>query len=266
MKTIFFIGTGNMAFAIYSGIINSKIANPYDIILFDKNTDQYSRFDKNCKKATDINDGISKADYIFISVKPQNVSEILSQIDASNLENKIFITICAGVTISSIESKLKNSKIVRAMPNTPLLIGQGVTALCRNNNVSDYEYDFAKKIFASSGIVTDINENDINAVTAITSSSPAYVYTFIKSICDGAKKLNFNYNDTLKLVCQTLIGSANMVLSSDLTVEEQINMVKSPNGTTERALNVLENMNFSNTVIDAMVACKKRADELSNID
>lgn len=255
-----------MAFAIYSGILNSKLTSENNIILYDKNEAQYSKFSTKCKIASNINDGISNADFIFISVKPQNVSEILSYIDPSKLDNKVFITICAGITIQSIESKLGNVKIVRAMPNTPLLIGEGVTALCKNDKVLFDEFEFAKKIFSSSGIVSEIDEKDINSITAITSSSPAYVYTFIKALCDGAIDLNFNYNNTLNLVCQTLIGSTKMILSSNLSVEQQINMVKSPNGTTEKALNVLDDMNFSNIVIKAMNACKKRAEELSKID
>ncbi|MBQ7352889.1 MAG: pyrroline-5-carboxylate reductase [Clostridia bacterium] len=266
MKNIFFIGTGNMAFAIYSGIISSQITSENNIILYDKNESQYSKFSSKCKIAPNINDGIFEADYIFISVKPQNVSEILTCIDTNKLDNKVFITICAGVTIQSIEAKLGNVKIIRAMPNTPLLIGEGVTALCKNERVSDDEFDFAKKIFSSSGIVSEIAENDINTITAITSSSPAYVYTFIKALCDGASNLNFNCNDTLNLVCQTLIGSARMILSSNLSIEQQINMVKSPNGTTEKALNVLDNMNFSDIIFKAMKACKNRAEELSKID
>ena len=254
-----------MAYAIYSGIIDSNVVEASNISLFDKNESQYEKFNPSCKRVNNINDGIASSDFVFISVKPQNVSDVLANIDLNIVQNKVFITICAGVTISSIEEKLGCIKIVRAMPNTPLLIGQGVTALCKNQYVSEDEYEFAKLLFSSSGIVTDINEADINAITAITSSSPAYVYTFIKSILDGAKSLNFNYDDTLKLICQTLIGSANMVLASDLTIEQQINMVKSPNGTTEKALNVLEDKNFSNIIVDAMVACKNRADELSKI-
>lgn len=254
-----------MAYAICNGILSSKIVEPKNIFLYDKNISQYERFNISCQRVTNLKDGMNDADYIFFSVKPQNINDILTEISALNIQNKVIITICAGITIKSIEDKLGNVKIIRAMPNTPLLIGQGVTALCKNSNVLENEYEFAKKLFSSSGIVTDICEDDINSITAITSSSPAYVYTFIKALLDGAKELNFNYDDTLKLICQMLIGSANMVLASTLTIEQQINMVKSPNGTTEKALNVLDNKGFSDTIIEAMHACKKRADELAKI-
>jgi pyrroline-5-carboxylate reductase len=152
------------------------------------------------------------------------------------------------------------------MTNTPLLIGQGVTALCKNQYASYADFEFVKTIFSSCGIITEIAENDINALTAITSSSPAYIYLFIKSMLDGAKNLGFNYENTLDLICKTFIGSANMVLASDKTLDQQIRMVKSPNGTTEKALNVLEDSNIQKIISDAMEACTKRAIELSELN
>ena len=143
MKKIAFIGAGNMASAICGGIINAKIASAQDIILFDKNEAQYSKFDSLCNKATSLNDAVSFADCIFFSVKPQNMKEILGEVSKFNLEDKLFISICAGVTIASIEETLGNVKIVRTMPNTPLLIGQGVTDLCKNDAVTDEEFAFA---------------------------------------------------------------------------------------------------------------------------
>lgn len=265
MKKILFIGAGNMANAIALGLSKSKIVNDNDIILYDKNIEQYSKFNKSFSIAKDICSGIEMADYIFISVKPQNIKDVLSEINI-DIKNKVFISICAGITMASIEAVLNDVKLVRAMPNTPLLIGQGVTALCKNAKATNEEFEFVKSIFSSCGIVTEIAEKDINALTAITSSSPAYVYLFIKSMLDGAKNLNFNYENTLELICKTFIGSANMVLSSDKSLDEQIRMVKSPNGTTEKALNVLEGDNIAKSISDAMEACTKRAIELSELN
>ena len=265
LKKILFIGAGNMASASANGLAKAQIVENSSIILFDKNEEQYSKFNKDFSTVSDVNHGIEMADYIFISVKPQNVKEVLSSINVST-DGKVFISICAGITIESIANCIPNVKLVRAMPNTPLLIGQGVTAVCKNNNVTDTEFEFVKSIFSSCGIVTEIDEKDINALTAITSSSPAYVYLFIKSMLDGAKNLNFNYVNTTELICKTIIGSANMILSSDKTPEEQIKMVKSPNGTTEKALNVFENNNFEKIISDAMLACEKRAFELAELN
>ncbi len=264
MNKIAFIGAGNMASAIVGGILTSGLVPAENIVLFDKNTEQYNKFDKNCIHAQSINEAVSLSNYVFISVKPQVSRDVLLEIKATNnYEDKTFISICAGITISSIESYLVNAKIIRAMPNTPLLIGHGVTALCRNNRVLDQSFDFISQVFSSSGFVTTINEEDMNNVTAITGSSPAYAYLFIKSIYESAKRLGFNYDDTIEMICKTVIGASQMILNSSSTIDELIQMVKSPNGTTEKALNVLNDNNFETIIHNAMDACAKRADELS---
>ncbi|MBQ8545790.1 MAG: pyrroline-5-carboxylate reductase [Clostridia bacterium] len=265
MKKILFIGAGNMANAIANGLSSAKLVKNKNIFLYDKNPEQYSKFDTSFSIVADLESGISSANYIFFSVKPQNIKDVISSITI-DISDKVFISICAGITIESIEKHFKTIKLVRAMPNTPLLIGQGVTALCKNSNVSDDEFEFVKKIFSSCGIITEIEEKDIDALTAITSSSPAYVYLFIKSMYEGAKALGFDYENTIQLICKTFIGSSNMVLSSTKTLDEQINMVKSPNGTTERALNVLEDNKIDEIISNAMKACQKRAIELAELN
>ncbi|MBE6674174.1 MAG: pyrroline-5-carboxylate reductase [Ruminococcaceae bacterium] len=266
MSNILFIGAGNMASAIANGIIKANVVNAYNIYLFDKNTDQYCKFDPSCNRAESLSEAFKAVDYVFLSVKPQNIKDVLASLKDLDYTNKTFISICAGITINSIEKALPNAKIIRTMPNTPLMIGQGVTAICKNDNVGDGEFEFVKSIFSSSGYVTEIAENDINSLTAITSSSPAYIFLFAKSMLEGANKLGFEYQDTLKMICNTLIGSANLILSSDKSLDELIAMVKSPNGTTEKALNVFEEKNFLDIVSQAMLACTKRAEELSKLN
>lgn len=263
---LFFIGAGNMAGAICKGILSANLLPASNIYLYDKIENKYLSFDKNCVKVKNIAEGIKEADYIFLSIKPQNVKEVLAEIKNLDYSNNTFISICAGITIDSIESVIPNARIIRVMPNTPLLIGHGVTALAKNSNVTDDNYSFIKNVFSSSGITVDVQEQDIDAITAITSSSPAYIYLFIKSMLEGAQKIGFNNKETLNLICKTIIGSTNLVLQSSLTLDEQINMVKSPNGTTEKALNVLDNKDFTGTIIDAMQACKDRAKELAELN
>lgn len=266
LNKILFIGAGNMASAIAGGIIKSQIVSPEHIYLFDKNQEQYNKFDSQCIGTDALLIGFNEAKYVFLSVKPQNIKDVLSEIRHLDYENKVFISICAGITIESIEALLPNAQIIRTMPNTPLMLGMGVTAVCKNNRVSSQDFDFVKSIFSSSGYVTEIEEKDINCLTAVTSSSPAYVYLFAKGLLEGAKVQGFNYEDTLKMICYTLIGSANMILSANKSVDDLIAMVKSPNGTTERALNVFEDKDFLGIISEAMDACAKRAEELSKLN
>ena len=266
LKKILFIGAGNMASAIAGGIIGSSLLPAGNIYLYDKNPLQYDKFDKSCNKLESLEAAFNLADYIFLSIKPQNVKEILSQIKCFDYKCKVFVSICAGITIESIEKELTDAKIIRTMPNTPLLLGQGVTALCKNENVSKMDFELVKSFFSSSGYITEIEEKDINSLTAITSSSPAYVYLFAKGIKEGAKTLDFDYEDTVKMICYTLIGSANMILSGEKSIDDLISMVKSPNGTTEKALNVFEEKHFTDIICEAMKACKNRAEELSKLN
>ncbi|MBQ9744431.1 MAG: pyrroline-5-carboxylate reductase [Clostridia bacterium] len=266
MVKIAFIGAGNMASAIVNGIVKSKIINSENIYLYDKNPTQYTKFPDGCKSVDSITKACENANYIFLSVKPQNIKEVLAEIKEMSSGNKVFVSICAGITISSIESTLGRVKIVRTMPNTPLLIGHGVTALCRNNEVTDKEFSFVTSLFASSGFTTELNEDKINAITAVTSSSPAYIYYFIKSMLEGASRLGLEDDNLLEMICKTFIGSATMVMKDDRNVDELIRMVKSPNGTTEKALNVLEENNILETICKAMKSCVDRAEELTKLN
>ena len=267
MKKIAFIGAGNMASAIVGGILSSNISNPCDIVLYDKNTQQFSKFHIDCYHASSIDEALNRSDFVFLSVKPQNIKDVLNEIKCcENINNKIFVSICAGITIESIEKVLGNVKIARAMPNTPLLIGQGTTGLCKNNLITDEEFSTVYEIFSASGFVATVDESDINNVTALTGSSPAYVYLFVKALVEGAEKLGFNNENAIKMVCNTLIGSANMILNSDLNIDELIKMVTSPKGTTEKALIEFNNNNFCDIVYKAMKSCADRADELSKLN
>lgn len=262
---ILFIGAGNMASAIAGGIISSGHSNASDIIIYDKNKTQYDKFSNDCIRANNLFDAVNLADYIFFSIKPQNIKEILFDLKNVEYEKKVFVSICAGVTIEAIEKELPGIMLVRAMPNTALLIGEGVTGLSKNSKISDESFDFIKSIFATSGLVTEIEESDINALTAITASSPAYVYLFIECMLKGAKELDFNYDNCLELICKTFESSAKMIIKQNKTPSELISMVKSPNGTTEKALNVFENHDIQKIISDAMLACYKRAEELSRL-
>ena len=266
MNKIAFIGAGNMASALAAGIIKKAITAPNNIILFDKFTEQYNKFDSACSKAESIVDAVNRADYIILSVKPQNVKEVITDIKNTDYSNKVFISICAGTPISLIESVLPDAKVVRTMPNTPLLIGQGSTAICKNENVSDDEFAYATSLFECSGNVYVMDEKDLCAITAVIGSSPAYFYLFAKSMLDASHNLGLNSTDLLEMICKTMIGSANMILSSGKTPDELIQMVKSPKGTTERALDVFEKESFPAIIDKAMKECTERAIELSKLD
>lgn len=266
-KTVAFLGSGNMAGAIVGGILRSALIPSEGIYLYDLDKTKYDRFlDSGVHGCDTLCEAVDRAKYVFISVKPQNCKELFESIRSQGLDlsGKVFISIAAGVKISSVCAGLgSEAAVVRAMPNTPLLIGQGVTALSKNAQVSDGDFAFVYEIFSKSGAVLTLPEDQMNAIISVTSSSPAYVYLFIKALVLGAAEQGLCDHCITDAVCDMMIGAANMVKKGDYTPEELIRMVTSPKGTTEQAMNVLYAANIEKTVSDAMQACTKRAEELS---
>ena len=154
---------------------------------------------------------------------------------------------------------------VRVLPNIPMTIGQGVSVICRNENVATADFDYVKNVFSKSGSVIEIEECEINRFIGVTSSAPAYVFKFIDAICKGAEAQGIEYDRVLDAVCDMLIGSAMMLKQGDLSPQELISRVASKGGTTEQALLVLDNRDFSGIVSDAMRACTDKAEELGQI-
>lgn len=276
-KKIAFIGVGNMATALINGITSNNKCNFdwSDIILFDKNnekTNKYQSFSPII--ANSIKDAVCNADYIFLCVKPQNFPEVLSVISTcDDIDHKVFITIAAGIPIKMITDATNNAPVIRVMPNTPMLIGKGMIALCRGDNVHNRDFDAICEIFQSTGDTVVINENEMNRIISVTGSSPAYVFLFIKAMLAGAAEqglINVNCNASLSekevidCICNTIIGAAELMKSGTLSPDEQIAIVSSKGGTTERAVSELINNHFCESIISAMKKCTERADELGN--
>lgn len=268
-KRYSFIGAGNMAGAIISGITKKDGENRVDdadICIYDVNKAQYDKYNgrKFCF-AESISEAVDFADYIVLAVKPQNYREVLGKIaeDKNGYENKTFISIAAGISTTLVCGILgEKTKVVRTMPNTPLLIGKGVTALCRNAFVADDDFDKIKAVFDSMGMTMILDEKDMNKIISVTSTSPAYVFLLIKAMCDGARAQGLDYDELVESVCKTVIGSATLLMNSDKTPEELVSMVASKGGTTEQALLQLEKYSFEEGIAEAMKKCTDRADVL----
>ena len=266
-RKIAVIGVGNMAKSIISGILNSSM--DFECFnLFDVNPEQYRNIlsDKVTAKAS-IFEAVTESDTIILSVKPQNFPEVLSEIiKVPNSSEKLYISIGAGVTVSYLTDTLKTNNIVRVLPNLPMLISKGVSVICYNDFVKKSDFDFVVDIFESSGSVIKIDEKDMNKTIGITSSSPAYVFKFIKAICDGAQAQGINNDELITTVCDVIIGSAELIkCQQGCSPSDMIKAVASKGGTTEKALEVLDNNNFEEVIARAMMACTQRADELGKI-
>lgn len=262
--TLGFIGAGNMAGAIINGIIGTGSYPVDQIMVYDSNDEKMKVYrEKGFRTALSSVELTLACDIIFLAVKPQNFAEVLEGLRGVVTPKKLFVTIAAGISTAYIKEALGcECPVVRAMPNTPLLIGKGATALCRSKEVSDQDFALVQSYFASCGIVSTIEETSMNAVISVNGSSPAYVYLFAKAVVDGAVKQGISEETALMLFCQTLVGSAGMLLETGSTPGDLIKMVSSPGGTTLKALDVLYDRGFEQLINDAMLACTKRAEEL----
>lgn len=266
MKKIGFIGAGNMGGAILGGILKSKMMDNEHIMASAKSERTMERLKKehNVHVTKDSKEVAEFSDLIVIGVKPNIYDEVLEEIKDVIDDKKIIITIAAGKTIESVENIIGNDKkIVRTMPNTPSLVGEGMTSLSPNKNISKEELDFVKSLFDSLGKSEVVNEDLIHAVIGASGSSTAYAFMFIEAIADGAVRAGMPRDKAYKFAAQGVLGAAKMVLEEDKHPGELKDMVCSPGGTTIEAVKVLEEEKFRGAVIKAVEACVNKSIEMS---
>lgn len=252
-----FIGTGNMAGAIMGGIIQNEIFKPEEIIGSDiSETGRQKVRETYGIQVTGDNREAAAAEVIVLSVKPQYYAETIAEIKDCVREDQLVITIAPGKTLSWLEEQFgKAVKIVRTMPNTPALVGEGMTAACVNEYVTEEEKAYALKILGSFGKVEVVAESLIDAVVAVSGSAPAYVFMFIEAMADAAVAEGMPRPQAYQFAAQAVYGSAKMVLETGKHPGELKDMVCSPAGTTIEAVAVLEERGFRSAVIEAMRVC-----------
>ena len=263
-KKIGFIGVGNMATAIIGGMLESNFTDASNIYINDMSAEKCDTFAKKGVVVCDTNeDVVLNADIIVVAVKPQNYAEVLSAFSALDCMDKIFVSIAAGISIDFVRTQLKqNVKVVRVMPNTPLLLSKGATALCPSSDMTDEEFEPVKNMFALGGVVEVFDESHMNEIICVNGSSPAYIYLFAKAMADYAVSCNIDRDKALNLICATFEGAAAMIRESGDDIETLISKVCSKGGTTIEAINSFKENNFEEIVKNAMTACTRRAEEL----
>jgi pyrroline-5-carboxylate reductase len=262
MITIGFIGAGNMGSAIMKGI--SANLKDTSICFYEPDDAKAETLEKQeftkCKCEAEV---LDRAKYVFLAVKPQSLPEVLPKLTSAVTDETVIISICAGISGEYITKLLgKPAKIILAMPNTPLLIGEGATALSRCKGVSDEEFDTVRSIFKVAGLAVEIPENKMKEIICINSSSPAFIYLFAKAFIDYAEKNGIPKEAGASLFSQALIGAGKMITESGLAIDELIKMVSSPGGTTIAGLSGLYDGGFTEAITEACNRCTARAYEL----
>ena len=254
------IGTGNMGSAIMHGITTKNLYK--DVLIFDTDTVKLNTYknETGIVIADSLDKLISSSDILILAVKPDVILKISSLLTDYK---GIIVSVAAGISISSIAKTAgEDKKIVRAMPNTPVAAGCGMTVLSHSPNTAIDEIEAVKAIFSSIGEVLVMDEKHMNAVTAISGSGPAYIFTLIQAMADAGVKLGIPRTDALLLAGQTILGSAKMFLDKKENPIMLRDKVTSPGGTTIAALHIFEKAGFSGIIIDAIETAANRAKEL----
>lgn len=259
------IGAGNMSTALVNGIIRKGVVSSDNICVSDLDFEKLEVMAKKGVATCNSNVTAAKdADIVILAVKPNIYPVVLKELSTlANKKNIIFVSIAPGVTIKSIKDGLDcDAKVVRTMPNTPAMVGAGMSVLCYDAPVTSSEYESVRRLFEAVGEVELMSEKMLNAVVSVSGSSPAYVYMFIEAMADAAVYDGIPRNVAYKLAAQSVLGSAKMVLDTGRHPGELKDMVCSPAGTTIRAVQVLEEEGFRSSVIKAMIECNKKANNM----
>lgn len=260
------IGAGNMGSSILKGVVDSNFLANGNITVYDLNEEKIAGLVKEygVKKAESENEIAAKSDLLILSVKPNIVSKVLEKIKDNLTEKTIILSIAAGISIDYIEKIVGNKKkIVRTMPNTPAQVMEGMTAVSFNSNIQEDEKKIIFKLLDSFGKSIEIEEKLMHVYTGISGSLPAYVYVFMEALADGGVLEGMPRDKAYKIIAQTVLGSAKMMLETEKHPGVLKDEVTSPGGTTIAALKVLENGKFRGTVMEAVKVCTEKSKEMA---
>lgn len=275
MTNVGFIGAGNMGYAIIKGIAESELNDKVSIyaastsiklFAYDSDNEKVKRLTQfGVELCTSVSEVFKNCKYVVLAVKPQQLGDVLESVEHSFITNDtVIVSICAGITSEFIKSRtIHDAKVVLVMPNTPMLLGEGASALAKVEPTTDVEFDFVCKMFSTCGEIAAIPENKMKEIIPINGSSPAFIYLFAKAFIDYANSVGIDSDVSKNLFSQSLIGAAKMMTDSGYSIDELITMVSSKGGTTIAGLEKLRSGGLEETVLNCCDACTNRAYELS---
>jgi pyrroline-5-carboxylate reductase len=261
------LGAGNMAEAIARGVTGSKLLAPAQIIAADPSPARRELFQRELNIATveDNRDAARDAKTVLLSVKPQQMADVLHGLAPVLRPDALIVSIAAGISTAFIERHLGTNqrwRIVRAMPNTPMLVGEGMVAIARGTNATADDLCTARRLFESAADVIEVPEDQIDAVTAVSGSGPAYFFFLVEHMTRAGVELGLSPAHAHQLATKTALGSAKMLTTSADTPQELRRKVTSPGGTTHAALTHMESQRMPQTIVDALKAAHRRGREL----
>jgi pyrroline-5-carboxylate reductase len=271
-KKIGFIGGGNMAEAMIKGLLSASFIEAKNVFVSEPSEAKRNTLhaEYKIKVSADNRELVKKCDIIILAVKPQIVQKVLRDIASLVGRDKLVISIAAGVPIAIMDDVLRGGKnkkfsIVRTMPNTPALVQEGVTAIASGEHVRKIDVKIAHRIFEAVGRTVDVEEDQLDAVTGLSGSGPAYIFMLIEALSDAGVKMGLSREVANTLTIQTVLGSAKLARESGKHPGELKDMVTSPAGTTISGLHALEEGSFHTTLMNAVEDATLRSRELGQI-
>lgn len=256
-----------MAEALISGILSSRTLTADDILAADVSEDRLDVINQRYSVATTTDSLLAarEAEYILLAVKPQQINEVVLGLSAALTPEKTVISIAAGVDVARLQALAgPEAPIVRVMPNAPALVNKGMSAVALPPGLTDEKKAFIDSIFKSVGEVVYVDEDLIDAVTAVSGSGPAYFFLFVRELVEAGVDAGLTRETAVILARQTFIGSAALLSETGQTEDDLIKAVASPGGTTEAALGVFASSDFKNIISRAVRAALERAKELAD--
>ena len=258
-----FIGAGKLAGSVIRGLIRAKLYSPQEIIASEPNAEVRGALQGEAGIAvTTTNAEVAEqAEILFLGVKPAIVLPLLREL-APVLKDKCVVSLAAGVRISSMET-IADARFVRALTNTPSAICEGATAIARGTRTTEGDFELVRTIFNAIGVAVEVDEKQIDAVTALAGSGPAFVYKVIEALAEGGEKCGLSSKIAMALAAQTVSGAAQLAIESGKSPDELIKMVVTPGGTTAAGLAEMDKMKTSEGLISAVEAATKRGQEMA---
>jgi pyrroline-5-carboxylate reductase len=261
------LGAGNIGGALIGGIVKSHLAEPHDVVATDAREDRRRELEEQWKIQTLPTSENRKAaqgrDLVFLAVKPPIVPSVLNQIRGAVGGKQIVVSVAAGVPIAFIESVLgRRIPVFRAMPNIPVVIDEGATAVAGNGATTPAQREIVEKIFGALGVVAFVEESQLDAVTALSGSGPAYIYMVIEALIDGGKKMGLSHDVATRLTEQTVLGAAKLVRQTKVHPAVLRDAVVTPGGTTIAAIHELERHGLRSMLISAVETATARSKEI----
>jgi pyrroline-5-carboxylate reductase len=265
IRKIAFIGGGNMAEAIMRGLLREDVGVGICVAeISPKRRDELTSRFPNVRVVSDAAEAAEWGEVIILAIKPQQAEGALDLIERVVTPQKLVISIMAGIPTSKVEANLlPGCRVIRAMPNTPALIGAGATAVSPGRKATSDDLDLARQIFAMAGVAVTVEEKLMDAVTGLSGSGPAYVFTFIEALSDAGVKNGLPRDVAAQLAAQTVLGAARMVVETGEHPTLLKEKVTSPGGTTIAALHALESGSFRGVIMDAVEAACLKSKELA---